>query len=148
MDYNLIVIGGGPAGILGAATAAASGLKVVLLEKNEKLGKKLFITGKGRCNFTNYGDLDNFLNNVTTNGKFLYSAYKSFDSHQTMGLMESLGVKIKVERGNRVFPASDKSSDVIKALHTHLLSNRVEIRLDTEVSRILVQKDQIAGVLL
>jgi predicted Rossmann fold flavoprotein len=148
MDYNLIVVGGGPAGILGAATAAAKGLKVILLEKNEKIGKKLFITGKGRCNFTNYGDTDDFLNNITTNKKFLYSAFKSFNNHQLIGLLESLGVKTKVERGNRVFPETDKSSDVIKALQKHLQLNNVEIKLNTEVKRILVREDQVTGVLL
>lgn len=148
MDYNLIVVGGGPAGMLGAATAAAKGLKVVLLEKNEELGKKLFITGKGRCNFTFYGDLEDFLNNITTNKKFLYSAYKSFTNHQLIGLLESLGVKAKVERGSRVFPESDKSSDVIKALHKHLQSNNVEIKLAAGVERILVKNQQITGVLL
>jgi predicted Rossmann fold flavoprotein len=148
MDYNLIVVGGGPAGILGAATAAAKGLKVILLEKNEKIGKKLFITGKGRCNFTNYGDTDDFLNNITTNKKFLYSAFKSFNNHQLIGLLESLGVKTKVERGNRVFPETDKSSDVIRALQKYLQLNNVEIKLNTEVKRILVQEDQVTGVLL
>jgi len=148
MDYNLIVVGGGPAGILGAATAAAKGLRVILLEKNEKIGKKLFITGKGRCNFTNYGDTDDFLNNITTNKKFLYSAFKSFNNHQLIGLLESLGVKTKVERGNRVFPETDKSSDVIRALQKYLQLNNVEIKLNTEVKRILVHEDQVTGVLL
>jgi len=148
MDYSLIVVGGGPAGIMGAAAAAEKGLKVILLEKNEKLGKKLYITGKGRCNFTFYGNQDDFLNNITTNKKFLYSAYKSFTNHQLIGLLESLGVKTKVERGSRVFPQSDKSSDVIKALHKLLQSNNVEIRLDTEVKKILVKNQQVTGVLL
>lgn len=148
MDYNLIVVGGGPAGMLGAATAAANGLKVVLLEKNEKLGKKLFITGKGRCNFTNNGDTDDFLNNIVTNKKFLYSAFKSFSNYQLIALLESLGLKTKVERGNRVFPESDKSSDVIKALHKYLQLNNVEIRLNTEVKELLVRDRQITGVSL
>ncbi|KJS03433.1 MAG: FAD-dependent oxidoreductase [Peptococcaceae bacterium BRH_c4a] len=148
MDYDLIVVGGGPAGMLGAATAAANGLKVVLLEKNEKLGKKLFITGKGRCNFTNNGDTDDFLNNIVTNKKFLYSAFKSFSNYQLIALLESLGLKTKVERGNRVFPESDKSSDVIKALHKYLQLNNVEIRLNTEVKELLVRDHQITGVSL
>jgi len=148
MDYDLIVVGGGPAGMLGAATAAANGIKVLLLEKNEKLGKKLYITGKGRCNFTNNGDTDDFLNNIVTNRKFLYSAFKSFNNYQLIGLLESLGVKTKVERGNRVFPESDKSSDVIKALHRFLQINNVEIRLNAEVKGILAENDQITGVSL
>ncbi|MHB1044031.1 MAG: NAD(P)/FAD-dependent oxidoreductase, partial [Eubacteriales bacterium] len=105
MDYNLIVVGGGPAGMLSAATAAAKGLRVVLLEKNEKPGKKLLITGNGRCNVTYYGDNDNFFNNVATNKKFLHSAYKSFNNRQLIGLLESLGVKTRVD-GSRVFPES------------------------------------------
>ena len=148
MDYDLIVVGGGPAGILGAATAAAKSLQVVLLEKNEKLGKKLYLTGKGRCNFTNYGDADDFFYNVTTNKKFLHSAYKSFNNHQLIGLLESLGLKSKVERGNRVFPETDKSSDVIKALEKYLQLNNVEIKLNAEVKSILVRDHQAIGVLL
>jgi len=148
MDYDLIVVGGGPAGMLSASTAASQGLKVALLEKNEKLGKKLFITGKGRCNVTNYGDMDDFYHNVMANPKFLYSAFKSFNNHELIALMASLGVPTKVEHGNRVFPASDKSSDVIKALQKHLLHNQVEIKLLTEVKKILIANQQIAGVLL
>jgi predicted Rossmann fold flavoprotein len=148
MDYNLIVIGGGPAGMMAAATAAANGQKVVLLEKNEKLGKKLYITGKGRCNFTNYGDFDNFINNTITNKKFLYSAYKSFTNYQLIELLESLGVKTKVERGNRVFPATDKSSDVLKALNAYLQINNVEIKYNTSAKKILVKDHQATGVSL
>lgn len=148
MDYDLIVIGGGPAGMLSAATAAAKGLKVILLEKNDKLGKKLYLTGKGRCNITNYGDIDNFFDNVTTNPKFLYSAFKSFDNHRLIALLDSLGVPTKVEQGNRVFPASEKSSDVIKALQKNLQKNKVEIKLLTEVKKITLQNNQVTGVLL
>lgn len=148
MDYDLIVVGGGPAGMLGASTAAAGGLKVALLEKNDKTGRKLYITGKGRCNVTNYGDRDDFFHNIITNPKFLYSAFIAFDNHQLMTLLASLGVPTKVERGNRVFPASDKSSDIIKALQKHLHVNNVDIKLHTEVKQILVKNNQVAGVLL
>ncbi|WP_082789077.1 NAD(P)/FAD-dependent oxidoreductase [Desulfolucanica intricata] len=148
MVYNLIVVGGGPAGMLGAATAAQKGLRVILLEKNEKLGKKLYITGKGRCNVTNYGDIDDFLNSITTNKKFLYSAFNSFNNYQLIELLNSLGVKTKVERGNRVFPASNKSSDVIKALHKLLQINNVEIRLNAEVKKVLVKDNHVTGVLI
>ncbi|HBX22918.1 MAG TPA: NAD(P)/FAD-dependent oxidoreductase [Desulfotomaculum sp.] len=148
MNYDLIVVGGGPAGILGAATAAAKGLQVVLLEKNEKLGKKLFITGKGRCNVTNYGDIDDYLNNITTNKKFLYSTLKSFTSQQLIALLELMGVKTKVERGNRVFPQTDKSSDVIKALQKHLEINKVEIRLNTAVKSVFTRENRVKGVTL
>lgn len=148
MTYDLIVIGGGPAGMLGAATAGANGLKVLLLEKNEKLGKKLYLTGKGRCNVTNNGDFDDFLSNIVTNPKFLYSALSTFDNRRLIGLLESLGVRTKVERGNRVFPLSDKSSDIIKALQHHLLANKVEIRLHATVKQILTRQNQVCGVLL
>lgn len=148
MDYNLIVVGGGPAGMLGAATAGAKGLKVVLLEKNDKLGKKLAITGNGRCNVTNNVDFDDFQNNITTNGKFLYSALNAFGSQQLISLLRLLGVKTKVEQNNRVFPASDKSSDIIDALQKHLKRNNVEIRFDSQVKQVLVRDNRVSGVLL
>ncbi len=148
MSYDLIVAGGGPAGMLGAATAAAGGSRVVLLEKNEKPGKKLYLTGKGRCNVTNYGDIDDYLEHIVTNKKFLYSALKSFTNRQLIALLESLGLKTKVERGNRVFPQTDKSSDVIKALQKHLALNNVELRLNTEIKNILVREGRAEGVVL
>ena len=148
MNYDLVVIGGGPAGMLGAATAAANGLKVVLIEKNNKLGRKLYITGKGRCNVTNYGDRDDFFDNVVTNKKFLYSAFQNFDNHRLIALLNSLGLKTKVERGNRVFPQSDKSSDVIKALTKYLDQNKVEVRLNSEVKEVLVKNQTVVGVML
>jgi len=148
MDYNLIVVGGGPAGMLGAATAGAKGLKVVLLEKNDKLGKKLAITGNGRCNVTNNVDFDDFQNNITTNGKFLYSALNAFGSQQLIALLRLLGVKTKVEQNNRVFPASDKSRDIIDALQKHLKRNNVEIRFDSQVKQVLVRDNRVSGVLL
>lgn len=146
--YDLIVIGGGPAGMLGAATAAARGLKVLLLERNDKLGKKLYLTGKGRCNVTNYGDGDDFKNNIVTNHRFLYSALNAFDNRQLIALLNNLGVKTKVERGNRVFPASDKSSDVIKALQQNLTRHQVTIMLQTRVQGLLVQGNRVCGVAL
>ena len=148
MGYDLIVIGGGPAGMLGAAAAAEKGLTVILFEKNEKLGKKLYLTGKGRCNVTNNGDMEDFLHNITTNKKFLYSSFYSFNNQSLIELLNSLGVKTKVERGNRVFPLSDKSSDVIKALTKHLQTNHVEVRLNNEVKQVLAKDENVTGVLL
>ncbi len=148
MNYDLIVVGGGPAGMLGAATAAENGLKVLLLEKNNKLGRKMYITGKGRCNVTNYGDREDFFNNVVTNKKFLYSAYHAFDNYRLIELLHSLGVKTKVERGNRVFPASDKSSDVIKALTKYLEQTGVDVKLNCEVKEVLSGNRSVTGVRL
>ena len=112
---KIIVIGGGPAGMF-AAIAAAETLasnEVILLEKNEKLGKKLFITGKGRCNITNASDMEDLFSNVMSNAKFLYSAFYSYDNMRVIDFFEQNGLRTKVERGNRVFPISDHSSDVI-----------------------------------
>jgi len=146
--YELIVIGGGPAGMLGAATAGKNGLKVALLEKNDTLGKKLYITGSGRCNVTNNGVIDDFPKSVVTNSKFMYSAFTAFSNLQLINLMASLGVRVKVESNNRVFPASDRSADIVGALHEHLLKNHVEIRLNTGVREILVKDCQVCGVVL
>ena len=113
---KVIVVGGGPAGMFAAIAAAERGHEVVLLEKNEKLGKKLYITGKGRCNITNAGDMDTLFANVMTNPKFLYSAFYDYDNQRVIDFFEENGLATKVERGNRVFPVSDHSSDVIATL--------------------------------
>ncbi len=122
--------------MMAAITAARNGHKVVLFEKNEKLGKKLFITGKGRCNLTNACDKQELFKNVTVNSRFLYSAFDAFDNHETMDFFESLGLKIKTERGQRVFPESDKSSDVIKVLSDELRRQNVDVQLNTIVKSI------------
>ena len=115
MSKNIIVVGGGAAGMLAAYFAADAGNKVTLLEKNEKLGKKIYITGKGRCNLTNACDVEELFLNVKSNSKFLYSAFYGFDNSQVIAFFEKHGMPVKVERGNRVFPVSEKSSDVIFA---------------------------------
>lgn len=148
MPYDLVVIGGGPAGMLAALTAAQQGTKVLILEKNEKLGKKLYITGKGRCNVTNNGTLEDFINSINTNKKFLYSAFNKFDNHSLITLLNDLGVKTKVERGNRVFPESDKSSDIINALQRQLIHLGVEIKYHATVDKILTTADQVSAVML
>lgn len=130
---HVIVVGGGAAGMMAAIAAAQAGARVTLLERNEKLGKKLFITGKGRCNVTNAGDMDNLFANVMSNGKFLYSAFYGFDNHAVMELLEAEGCPLKTERGGRVFPVSDHSSDVIAALTRALKRRQVEICLNTRV---------------
>ena len=112
---SVIVIGGGAAGMMAAYAAAECGHKVVLLEQNEKLGKKLYITGKGRCNVTNACGQDKLFENIVSNPKFLYSAFYDFDNKRMMELLERAGCPLKIERGERVFPVSDHSSDVIAA---------------------------------
>ncbi|MTI83095.1 MAG: NAD(P)/FAD-dependent oxidoreductase [Firmicutes bacterium] len=146
MKYDLIVMGGGPAGMMSAITAGSEGMHTILTEKNNKLGKKLRITGKGRCNVTNYGDLEDFQRSIITNGKFLYSSLYAFDNLRLMELLESRGVKLKVEQGNRVFPVSDRAGDIIDALYRLLRQNKVEIRLNTAIQNILIEDNHVHGV--
>lgn len=131
-----VVIGGGAAGMTAAAAAARAGSEVTLLEKNEKLGKKIYITGKGRCNVTNSCDFDTFIANIVRNPRFMYSSLHSFGPEDTMRMIEENGVKLKVERGNRVFPVSDHASDITKALCRALEKAGVRIRLHAEVNSI------------
>ena len=145
---KVIVIGGGAAGAVAAIFAARNGHRVELFEKNEKIGKKLFITGKGRCNVTNAGDMDALFDAVKSNPKFLYSAFYSFTNEQAMDFFEELGVRLKVERGNRVFPESDHSSDIIHALKHELEQLGVGIHFCTEVKDVLVEHEKFTGVVL
>ena len=138
---NVCVIGGGAAGMMAAVTAAEAGNKVTLLEKNEKLGKKLYITGKGRCNLTNASDEENIFNNILKNKKFMYSALYSFNSDNVCDFFKSYGLEIKVERGNRVFPASDKSSDVISTLAKALKKTGAEVCLNSRVADIVCKEN-------
>ena len=126
--------------MMAAYAAAESGHAVTLLEQNEKLGKKLFITGKGRCNLTNASDMEQLFANVVSNRKFLYSAFYSYDNEQVISFFESHGMPAKTERGNRVFPVSDHSSDVIAALSAALREQHVEVFLHTKVKRLLLEK--------
>lgn len=130
---RVAVIGAGASGLMSAGFCAFNGQQVDLFEANEKVGKKLFITGKGRCNVTNACDVNEVLSNVVTNQKFLYSALNNFTSQDTMNFFESLGIELKVERGNRVFPASDKSSDIIKALERFCITSGANILLNHKV---------------
>lgn len=133
---RIVVIGGGAAGMMAAYAAAINNASVVLLEKNEKLGKKIYITGKGRCNITNMSDKDVIFDSICSNNKFFYSSFKNLNNFDTYDLFESFGCKLKVERGNRAFPESDHSSDVIKALERQLHKLNVKIYLNTEVTDI------------
>lgn len=143
---KIIVIGGGAAGMMAAGTAAEQGKKVILIEQNSKLGKKLKITGKGRCNITNAcEDTEDLLKNIVTNRRFLYSALYNFDNHQTISFFNDHGVPTKVERGERVFPVSDNSEDVVNALRRYLTDNNVEIIRD-RADEILTEDNKIIGV--
>ncbi len=145
---KILVVGGGAAGMMAAVTAARRGKNVLLLEKNEKLGKKLFITGKGRCNLTNSAEVEELFNAVVSNPKFLYSSFYSFTNDQVISFFEGMGVKTKVERGGRVFPESDHSSDVIRALEQEMKRLGVRISLRTEVKEILTEDGRAKGVRL
>lgn len=143
---KVIVIGGGASGMMAAGVAAANGKDVTLYEKNEKLGKKLFITGKGRCNITNAVDMNQLMDSVPGNGRFLYSSFSTFSNYQLIDFIESLGVRLKTERGGRVFPESDKSSDIIKALEKYLTLNKVKIMLKSAVNDIVTKDNIIQGI--
>ena len=148
---KVLVIGGGAAGMMAAVFAARGGREVHVFEKNEKLGKKLFITGKGRCNITNAGEMDTLFTSVVSNSKFLYSAFYGFTNEQTITFFEELGVPVKIERGNRVFPVSDHSSDVIGALSREMNRLGVEVHLHAEVEKILTDREdpeRIRGIRL
>lgn len=138
---KVAVIGGGAAGMMAAAAAAQNGHQVSLYEKNEKLGKKIFITGKGRCNLTNDCEVEELLEAVCVNRKFLYSAFYGFTSQNTIAFFEEQGMRTKTERGNRVFPASDHSSDVIRALSDKMKKCGVKVHLNTEVEAVLSDRD-------
>lgn len=145
---DVIVVGGGAAGMMAAIFAARNGKKVTLIEKNEKLGKKLFITGKGRCNFTNACDTEDLFQNVVSNPKFLYSAFYSFSNQMVMDFFEEIGLPYKIERGNRVFPVSDHSSDVIKVLEKEMKKRNVKIMLNSKVTALIIENDICKGVRL
>jgi predicted Rossmann fold flavoprotein len=144
-NYDGIVIGGGPAGMFAAITAAQRGQKVLLLERNDRLGKKLLITGKGRCNVTNNCDLDEVLKNVPRNGRFLYSALNACPPGKMMDFFATAGCELKTERGNRVFPVSDRSQSVLEALQREMRRAGVEIRTD-RVKEILTKDGAVSGV--
>ena len=146
MKKRVIIIGGGAAGMFAALGAADAGHQVTILEQNEKLGKKIYITGKGRCNFTNAGDAEDIFNSVVTNKKFLYSAFNGFSNYDTMDFFGELGLDFKVERGNRVFPSSDHSSDVIGALSRRMKQLGVKVELNTQVDEVIANNGEFSAV--
>ena len=139
MNKKIVVVGGGAAGMMAAICAAEQGAEVTLLEPNERLGKKLNITGKGRCNVTNNADLETLLANIPKNGKFLYSAFSKFDGRDAMAFFEKIGVPLKTERGNRVFPVSDRAFDVSGALERRLRALKVSMVRDRAISLGLIE---------
>ena len=145
MSKQIVVVGGGAAGMMAAICAAEQGASVTLLEPNERLGKKLNITGKGRCNVTNNADLETLLANTPKNGKFLYSAFSRFDGRDAMAFFEKLGVPLKTERGNRVFPVSDRAFDISGALERRLKALRVSMVRDRAV-HLEIEEGTICGV--
>ena len=143
---KILVVGGGAAGMMAAVFAARNGNEVIIYEKNEKLGKKLYITGKGRCNITNASEMETLFQSVTSNSKFLYSAFYGFTNFDAIDFFEGLGCKTKIERGNRVFPVSDKSSDVIIAMTRELQRLGVQIEYRTEVEEVVALDGQFEGI--
>lgn len=151
MDKNhnktkVIVVGGGAAGMLASIIAARNGASVILLEKNDRLGKKLFITGKGRCNITNACDIEDLFQNVVSNAKFLYGSFYGFSNYDVINFFEEIGLPTKIERGNRVFPVSDKSSDVITVLIKELKAQNVDVRYEQEVTNVITVDNVFKGI--
>ncbi|MCI8617700.1 MAG: NAD(P)/FAD-dependent oxidoreductase [Clostridia bacterium] len=138
---KVLVIGGGPAGMMSAITSAESGNKVILLEKMERLGRKLLITGKGRCNITSSLPIEEFIQNTPGNGQFLYSCFKNYNNNDIIEFLKKEGLEVKEERGNRIFPITDKSLDVLKCFENRLKELNVEIRYNTKVKDVITYKD-------
>ncbi|MEG1415962.1 MAG: NAD(P)/FAD-dependent oxidoreductase [Clostridium sp.] len=145
---QVVVVGAGPAGMMAAIKSAEKGNKVLLIEKNDKIGKKMFITGKGRCNVTSNKDVEDIIKNIPGNGIFMYSSLYTFTNQDVMDMIESKGVKLKVERGDRVFPESDKSSDIIRCFEKYLQENSVKIMLKSKVEDIIVEDGSAKGIIL
>lgn len=143
---KVIIIGGGPAGMLAAITSAQKGNETTIIEKNNRLGKKLLITGKGRCNITSSIDINDFINNIPGNGKFLYSAFQNYTNKYIINFLEKNGVSVKEERGNRIFPKSDRSLDVEKAFEREITRLHINVKLNSKVTKILVKNNKAEGV--
>lgn len=143
---NTVIIGGGAAGMMAAIQLLRNGEKVTVFEKNEKLGKKLYITGKGRCNVTNACAVEDIFANIVSNERFMYSSINAFNNYDVMGFFDELGVPLKVERGDRVFPESDKSSDILKALTDEMRRLGCNIMLNTTVKDIVLNETKVSGV--
>ena len=143
---RVTVIGGGPAGMMAAISASKNNNEVYLLEKNSKLGKKLLITGKGRCNITSSLDIKDFISNIPGNGRFLYSVFDNYTNIDIINFLKEQGVRVKEERGNRIFPVSDKSSDVLNAFEKELKNKQVKIKFNARVTNIETQENEVKYV--
>ncbi|WP_027621519.1 NAD(P)/FAD-dependent oxidoreductase [Acetivibrio clariflavus] len=148
MGKKVVVVGGGPAGILAAGKAAERGKDVILLEKNDRLGKKILISGKGRCNITNNTDIEGLIENIPGNGNFLYSAFYTFSNTDLLEFLHRYGLETKVERGGRVFPVSDRAKDVVDTLMKYLKDTGVKILYNSPVSDIIAENGAVSGVML
>jgi len=148
MKFDVIIIGGGPSGLMAATSAGTEGARVLLLDKGDKLGRKLAISGGGRCNVTNAGDIDYIIKNIPGNGRFLYSAFSSFNNQDIIRFFEGLGISLKEEDRGRMFPVSNKAKDVVNALIQKIKSLNVTIRTNTPVQRVLYDAGKVTGVLL
>ena len=144
---KVLIIGGGPAGIIAGIRSAEEGNNVILLEKNDNLGKKLLITGKGRCNITSSLDISEFINNIPGNGRFLYSAFDNFNSNDIIELLKEEGLDVKEERGNRIFPMTDNARDVLNALLRRMKKLKIEIKLKSKVNKIIVEENRAVGII-
>jgi len=143
---KVVVIGGGPSGMMAAISAASCGNSVTLLEKESKLGQKLLITGKGRCNITSSLNMSEFINSVPGNGRFLFSCFQEFTNNDIVDLLEKHGLKVKIERGNRIFPVTDKAQSVLDCFIEELKEKNVDIKTNCEVVEIKVQNGEVVGV--
>lgn len=144
--FDVLVVGGGPAGMLAAASAAKQGVSVGLLEKGQQLGRKMLITGGGRCNLTNMGELDHFIKNIPGNGKFMYSAFNTFFNKDLLVLMENLGVKTKIEEKGKVYPVSDRAQTVVEALEKYLYISGVKLFVNSPVKRLVLEQNKCLGL--
>ena len=142
-----VVIGGGPAGMLAGIKSAEQGNSVTILEKNESLGKKLLITGKGRCNITSSLNISEFINNTPGNGRFLYSAFDNFNNKDIIQLLKEEGLESKEERGNRIFPITDNAKDVLNAILRKMKKLKIEIKLKSKVNKIIVKENKAIGII-
>ena len=142
-----VVIGGGPGGMMAAISASSRGDSVILLEKEKSLGRKLLITGKGRCNITSSLDMSEFINNVPGNGKFLYSCFEEFTNQDIINLLKKHGLEVKKERGNRIFPVTDRAESVLNCFIEELKERKVDIRTNIEVVEVKVQNNEVVRII-